>query len=61
MKNLSTAIKVKGLISIGLWIIGSILLLNEPNGKAIIFIIAMIIITGLYSQIHKEKNKNIQN
>jgi hypothetical protein len=55
MKKLSNTVKIMGLLSISLWIIGSIILFNEKNGKATIVIIAVIIIAGLYAQIAKDK------
>jgi len=58
MKKISNTTKITGLISIGLWIIASILLFPEKNGKAIIVSIAVIIIAGLSSQIIKDRNVN---
>jgi hypothetical protein len=53
MKKISNTTKITGLISIGLWIIASILLFPEKNGKAIFVSTAVIIIAGLSSQIIK--------
>ena len=58
MKKISNTVKITGLISICLWIIGSIILLNEKNGIGIIVITAVIIIAGLYSQIIKDRKVN---
>ena len=53
MKKLSNTLKIRGLISICLWIIASILLFNEKNGKFIMVLAAIIITAGLYAQIIK--------
>jgi hypothetical protein len=58
MKKLSNTVKITGLLSICLWIIGSIFLFDEKNGKTIILLTAVVIIAGLFSQISKEKNVN---
>ncbi len=58
MTKISKTLKIMGLSSICLWIIGSVVLFNENNGKTIIMITAIIIIAGLYSQIIKERKKN---
>lgn len=60
MNKISRTIKIIGLSSICLWIIGSILLFHENNGKIIILIAAIIIIAGLYSQIIKEIKINTE-
>ena len=56
--KLSNTVKITGLISICLWIIGSIILFNEKNGRATIVLTAVIIIAGLYAQIIKERKVN---
>ena len=58
MNKISRKVKLIGIISICLWIIGSILLFHENNGKTTIMITALIIIAGLYSQIIKERKIN---
>ncbi|RXG13627.1 hypothetical protein DSM02_3668 [Leeuwenhoekiella polynyae] len=58
MIKLSNTVKITGLISICLWIIGSIILFNEKNGRATIVLTAVIIIAGLYAQIIKERKVN---
>ena len=57
MKKISTKVKLIGIISISLWIIGSFLIYNQTNGKGISISTAVIIIAGLYSQIRKEQKK----
>lgn len=49
------------MLTIILWIIGSIILFNEKNDISIIVITAGIIITGLYGQISKYRNGNSGN
>lgn len=58
MKKISKTLKIQGVSSICLWIIGSILLFQENNGKIIILITAIIIMAALYSQIIKERKLN---
>jgi multisubunit Na+/H+ antiporter MnhG subunit len=58
MKKISNTVKITGLLSICLWIIASIILFNEKNGKATIVITAVIIIAGLSSQIIKNGKVN---
>ncbi|SDW47117.1 hypothetical protein [Flavobacterium degerlachei] len=58
MKKLSNTVKITALISICLWIIGSIILFDEKNGKTIILLTAVVIIAGLFSQISKERKLN---
>ncbi|RXG17818.1 hypothetical protein DSM03_101517 [Leeuwenhoekiella aestuarii] len=58
MIKLSNTVKITGLISICLWIIGSIILFNEKNGRATMVLTAVIIIAGLYAQIIKERKVN---
>lgn len=60
MKNISTRIKIIGVISISLWIIGSFLIYNGTNGKGIFISSAVIIIAGLYSQIRKDQKEHSQ-
>jgi uncharacterized membrane protein len=60
MKKISKALKITGLISICLWIIGSVFLYRENNGKITIVITAIIIIAGLYSQITKDRKVNTE-
>jgi hypothetical protein len=55
MKKLSNTVKITGLLSICLWIIASIILFNEKNGKATIVITAVVMIAGLSSQIRKDR------
>lgn len=58
MKKLSNSMKIKGLLSICLWVIGSVILFNEKNGKTTIVVAAVIIIAGLYFQINKDRKVN---
>ena len=58
MINISTRVKILGLISISLWIIGSYVLFDEKNGKTISIITAVIIIAGLYSQVLKSRKES---
>jgi len=58
MKKLSNTVKITGLLSICLWVIGSIILFDEKNGKATILLTAVVIIAGLSSQINKERKVN---
>jgi hypothetical protein len=60
MNNVSKTLRIIGLTSIGLWVVGSIFLFNENNGKLIISITAVIIIAGLYSQLIKERKANTE-
>ena len=55
MKNISTKIKIIGIISICLWIVGTFLIYSETNGKGVSIVTAVIIIAGLYSQIRKDQ------
>lgn len=57
MKNISTKVKIMGIISICLWIVGSFLIYNDTNGKEVSIATAAIIISGLYSQIIKDQKK----
>jgi len=54
MEKLSKRSKITSLISICLWIIGSVFLFRVNNGKIFILISAIIIIAGIYSQITKD-------
>ncbi len=58
MKNISKKVKIMGIVSICLWIIGSYLIYNETNGKGVSIATAVIIIAGLYSLIFKEQREN---
>lgn len=58
MKKLSNSMKIKGLLSVCLWVIGSVILFNEKNGKTTIVVAAVIIIAGLYFQINKDRKVN---
>lgn len=51
MKKISKKTKIIAVISICLWIIGSVFLLRESNSKFIILFTAVIIIAGIYSRI----------
>ena len=61
MNKIPKALKFKILVSVCLWIIGSILLFRENNGKTIIVITALIIVAGLYAQILKDRKVNSKN
>ena len=61
MNKTSKTLKFIGLASVCLWIIGSILLFRENNGKTIIAITAVVIIAGLYAQILKDRKVNSEN
>ena len=54
MKKISKKTKIIAVISICLWIIGSVFLLQESNSKFIILFTAVIIITGIYSRISRD-------
>jgi len=54
MKKLSKKTKIIALISTCLWIIGSVFLSQESNGKFIILFTAIIIIAGIYSRISRD-------
>ena len=58
MRNISTRVKIIGIISISLWIIGSFLIYNGTNGKGIFISSIVIIGAGLYSQIKKDQKEN---
>ena len=58
MTELSKQTKIKILISICLWIIGSILLFHENNGKTIIITAGVLLIASIKAQINKN-NKAI--
>ena len=58
MKKISTKIKIIGIVSIILWIIGSYLVYNGTNGKGASIATAVIIIAGLYSLIIKDQKEN---
>lgn len=58
MKNISTKVKIMGIVSICLWIIGSLLIYNDTNGKGVSIATAVIIIAGLYSLIIKDQKEN---
>lgn len=60
MKKTSNTLKIIGLLSICLWVVGSIILFDEKNGKATILLTAVVIIAGLSSQISKERKVNSQ-
>lgn len=58
MKKIPAKLKIIGAVSIFLWIIGSALISNGSNGKAVSIATAVIIIAGLYSQIVKAQKEN---
>ncbi len=58
MKKISTKIKIIGIVSVFLWIIGSYLIYNGTNGKGVSIATAVIIIAGLYSLIKKDQKEN---
>ena len=58
MKNISKRVKILGIISICLWIIGSFLIFNETNGKGVIIASAVVIIAGLSSQVLKDRKES---
>jgi uncharacterized membrane protein YbaN (DUF454 family) len=58
MKIISNTIKISALLSICLWLVASIFLFNEKNGKTIMVSTAVIIIAGLSSQIIKTRKVN---
>lgn len=60
MKKISNKIKIRALLAICLWFIGSFLILKEGNGGGTISVIAVIIIAGFYRQIRKEKEMKIR-
>ncbi|EIA07645.1 hypothetical protein [Flavobacterium frigoris] len=60
MKKTSNTVKIIGLLSICLWVVGSIILFDEKNGKATILLTAVVIIAGLSSQISTERKVNSQ-
>ncbi|WP_156101239.1 hypothetical protein [Salegentibacter sp. Hel_I_6] len=55
---MSTKVKIIGLVSFCLWVIGSYLIYNETNGKAVSIAVAVIIIAGLYSQIKRDQKES---
>ncbi|APS40165.1 MULTISPECIES: hypothetical protein [unclassified Salegentibacter] len=58
MKKISTKVKIIGIVSIFIWIIGSYLIYNGTNGKGVSIATGVIIIAGLYSQISKDQKEN---
>ncbi|MGM1057474.1 MAG: hypothetical protein ACQEWG_16430 [Bacteroidota bacterium] len=60
MKKISTKVKIIGIVSIVLWVIGSYLIYNGTNGKGVSIATAVIIIAGLYSLIIKDQKENAE-
>jgi len=44
-------------LAIFLWVAGSVLLFNEPHGKATSFIVGLIIVAGYRSQLIKKRER----
>ena len=57
MKNISKTLKITGILSIFLWVAGSVLLFNEPYGKATSFIVGLIIVAGYRSELIKKRER----
>ncbi len=55
MKEIPKTLKVTGIISICLWLLGSFILFQERNGISISLITGLIIIAGFYHQLNKDK------
>ncbi len=55
MKNISKKTKILSLISISLWIIGSLIIYMNDKNSNIIIVSAIIMIVGIYSQINKDR------
>ncbi|MFS4415147.1 hypothetical protein [Maribacter sp. 2307ULW6-5] len=61
MTKLSFTLKLKAFLSIGLWVIGSVLLFQEGNGAFIMVSTAVIILSGLFSSVRKELREKASN
>ena len=60
MDKISKKTIIMGLISICLWVTGSVLLFQENNGKIIIIITAVALIARIGSQINKDRKANAE-
>ena len=58
MKNISKKTKILSLISVSLWIIGSLIIYMNDKNSNIIIVSAVVIIAGIYSQINKDHKVN---